>query len=62
MESYEHVSYNLPITGPKHLNMDPLLLVRTLRFHECLAKGLFLETAKPYPQLPESIDPEWTHI
>lgn len=62
--SYATITKNiyLPITGPIERNTDPLLFVSTLRFHACLANGLFLETANPYPQLPQSIDPEWTHM
>lgn len=48
--------------GPIDLKTDPLLFVNTFKFHACLANGLFFDTAKPQPQLPESIEPECTQI
>lgn len=51
----------LPMTGPRLLKIDPLLLVITLRFQECFEQGDALAlgpgAGKPYPNPLESIDP-----
>ncbi|CAD6237241.1 GSCOCG00002211001-RA-CDS [Cotesia congregata] len=50
-----HVGTVTPISGPRALRTEPLLLVKTLRFQGCLAKGLFLATENPNPRPLESM-------
>ncbi|KYN15160.1 Solute carrier family 35 member C2 [Trachymyrmex cornetzi] len=52
---FNSVFHCIPISGPKALNTDPGLLVRTLRFQGCLANGLFFATENPNPRPLESM-------
>lgn len=52
----------MPMTGPSERRIELLLLVRTFRFHGCLAQEepFTLGAGNPNPYALESIEPEWT--